>query len=169
MVATTARSLGLAPFIHGFDSFLGLPEDYIPGVPKGSFATSAPRFAEDNIFIHKGWFHETLPGFARSLTEQIGFVHFDADLYSSTKTGFDSLGPHLGAGTVLLFDELWNCPAVEDHEHRALTEFAAEARVEFRYIGYNENYTQASMVLIVPSAPRRKGRAVLRRDLQDAP
>lgn len=147
LIAATARKLGRMPQIHGFDSFLGLPEDFIPGVPKGSFATTPPEFAEDSIIIHQGWFHDTLPKFARTLTDQIGFVHFDADLYSSTRTGFEALRSRLGPSTVLLFDELWNITDVEQHEYRALTEFIAAAHLRFHYLGYNENYTQASIVL----------------------
>lgn len=147
LIASFARMLGRAPVLHGFDSFEGLPEDFTRGVPKGSFATNLPTFGESNITIHSGLFQDTLPKFSNSLTEQIGFIHFDADLYSSTKTAFESLRPHLGLGTVMLFDELWNCPGVEQHEHRALIEFSQEAAVKFRYVGYNENYTQACAVI----------------------
>lgn len=143
-IVGVAAELGRTPQLHAFDSFEGLPEDFIPGVEKGTFATVPPTFVEENIRVHAGWFHDTLPGFVGSLTAQIGFIHCDADLYSSTRTALDALSARIGAGTALLFDEYWNCPGCYEHEFRAFKEFIEGSRLRFRYLGYNRNYTQAS-------------------------
>lgn len=146
LLARAARRAGRRIQLHAFDSFQGLPEDFTDGVPKGSFAMKPPRFTERSITLHKGWFKDTLPPFGASLRSQVGFIHADADLYSSTMTAFDALRDHLGPGTVVLFDEFWNCPGCYEHEFRALHEFTASAGLSFEYLGYNRNYTQASVI-----------------------
>lgn len=147
-IVRTAAELGRRPRLHAFDSFEGLPEDFIPGVEKGSFATEPPTFVEENIELHVGWFRDTLPGFASTLTGQIGFMHCDADLYSSTRLALDTLSAHIGPGTALLFDEYWNFSGCYEHEYRAFREFIAGSGLRFRYLGYNRNYTQASVMLL---------------------
>lgn len=147
-IVRTAAELDRRPRLHAFDSFEGLPEDFISGVEKGAFATEPPSFVEDNIELHIGWFRDTLPDFASSLTGQIGFIHCDADLYSSTSLALDVLSTHIGPGTALLFDEYWNFHGCYEHEFRAFQEFIAKSRLRFRYIGYNQNYTQASVMLL---------------------
>ena len=147
-IARVAAKLGRRPQLHAFDSFKGLPEDFVDGVTKGAFATTPPSFKEPNITVHAGWFSDSLPAFAASLQGQIGFIHFDADLYSSTSTAFQALGAHIGPGTLLLFDEYWNCPGCYEHEFRAFTEFLERSRLSFRYLGYNKDYTQASVMML---------------------
>src|SRR6266536_1804315 len=77
LIVQTASELGRRPQLHAFDSFEGLPEDFLPGVEKGAFATTPPVFEEDNIHLHIGWFSDTLPAFAASLDQQVGFIHCD--------------------------------------------------------------------------------------------
>lgn len=107
-----------------------------------------PTFVEENIELHVGWFRDTLPGFASTLTGQIGFIHCDADLYSSTRLALETLSAHIGPGTALLFDEYWNFSGCYEHECRAFREFIAGSGLRFRYLGYNRNYTQASVMLL---------------------
>jgi hypothetical protein len=125
--------------VHGFDSFEGLPEDW-PGynVPAQHFDQEGrlPDVA-DNVELHKGWFHESLPPFVADHPEPVGFLHVDCDLYSSTKTVFDALAGRIGAGTVIVFDEYHNFPHWREHEHRAFMEFCAEHAVEYDYISFN--------------------------------
>jgi Methyltransferase domain len=151
-IMRTAARQGRRPQLHAFDSFQGLPEDFIAGVGKGAFATSPPSFRDANITLHIGWFRDSLPAFAASLREQIGFIHFDADLYSSTMTAFEALSSHIGPGTVLLFDEYWNFDGCYEHEFHAFQDFLAYSRLGFRYLGYNKNYTQAA-VRLLPESP----------------
>jgi len=122
---------------HGFDSFEGLPEDWVMEVgapmthPKGCMAVSALPVVEPNVTLYKGWFNETLPGWLGSYPGDIAFVHLDADLYSSTIYVLKELNSRLVPGSIILFDELsdWvtgtgtRYPNWEEHEWKALKEW----------------------------------------------
>ena len=125
--------------VHGFDSFEGLPEDWRTGFPKGTFEMDGmmPRVRE-NVRLHKGWFDESVPVWAAAHPGHMAFIHFDADLYSSTKTVLDLLGNRIVAGTVIQFDEFFNYPGWQEGEYRAFMEFVEAHGVEFEYIGYCE-------------------------------
>ena len=61
IVHTAGNKLGVSDFkIHGFDSFEGLPEDWIENNPKGHFNldSNIPKHLLNlnNINIVKGWF-----------------------------------------------------------------------------------------------------------------
>lgn len=146
-ICAAAARLGHRMTLHGFDSFQGLPEAWGEIAPAGTYAYPPAKFVEPNIRVHSGWFADTVPVFARERPGQIGFVHIDCDLYSSTKTAFDALRDSLRPGTVLLFDEYWNYLEAPEHEMRALAEFTAETGQGFEYIGYNRNYMEAAVVL----------------------
>jgi hypothetical protein len=123
--------------IHGFDSFEGLPETWITGAPKGSFAVSALPQVRANVKLHKGWFDQSVPVWAQSNPGPIEFLHMDADLYSSTKTVFDLLGDRIRPGTVIQFDDYFNYPGWQsDGEYKAFEEFVRARRVTFEYLGY---------------------------------
>lgn len=112
--------------VHGFDSFIGLPEDWA-GTDKGAGAFDIggqpPDLPVDNVAFHVGFFDATVPPFADAETGPFAFAHLDADLYSSTKTVFDHLGDWFVPGTVIVFDEYFGYHGWELHEHRAFMEF----------------------------------------------
>lgn len=118
-----AKARPTAP-VFGFDSFEGLPDDWIAGFPKGYFATDGwlPPVPA-NVQLVKGWFDETLPPFVAAHPEPVSLLHVDCDMYSSTKTVFDSLAANIVPGTVIVFDELVNYPGYRDHELKAFYEF----------------------------------------------
>lgn len=79
----------------GFDSFEGLPEDWRPGFAKGAFSTQGapPDIRDARVRFVKGWFNQTFEPFVAEQPELFAsiaegrrtlFVHFDADLFSST-------------------------------------------------------------------------------------
>ena len=123
--------------MHLFDSLLGLPEDWDleikqPGRPrmgitrKGAFTQhgECPTIKDDRVEWHIGWFKDTLPV---EFSDQLGFVHLDADLYSSPRDVLQGIKPCIGPGTVLIFDQLiqwgFNCNTNwRQHEYKALTE-----------------------------------------------
>jgi hypothetical protein len=81
----------LASRFVGFDTFTGLPEDWVPGCPKGYFSTdgSAPVITDDRISFVKGLFSDTLVDFIAQTPAMrdpaiTKVIHLDADLYSST-------------------------------------------------------------------------------------
>jgi hypothetical protein len=65
-----------------------------------------------NVTLIKGWFDQTLPPFLEKHPAPVSFLHVDCDLYSSTKTIFDSLRTRFRPGTVIVFDEYFNYPGV---------------------------------------------------------
>jgi hypothetical protein len=72
----------------GFDSFVGLPEDWLQ-LKAGAFSQKGnpPNIADSRVSFVKGWFQNTLPPFlARQVFEPDVpvFVNFDADVYSAT-------------------------------------------------------------------------------------
>jgi predicted O-methyltransferase YrrM len=123
--------------VYGFDSFEGLPTDWRPGFSKGAFKTGLPEFQHSNVHLKAGWFDATLPKFLKTLDEPISMAHIDCDLYSSTKCVLESISRHLAPGAILVFDEYFNYPSWEEHEHRALQESVASGLFKHEYLGYN--------------------------------
>jgi hypothetical protein len=107
---------------HGFDSFEGLPEAWT-GHGDFDFGRGGEMPAVcSNVTLHKGWFSETLPPFAKTV-ETVAFLHVDCDLYSSTVCIFDNLGDKLAPGAVIVFDEYFCYPSFEMHEYKAFAEY----------------------------------------------
>lgn len=113
--------------LHGFDSFEGLPEDWRPGFPAGSFGDKGilqymPEVPE-NVTLHKGWFEETVGALFEPDIQPLALLHIDCDLYSSTVTALEASRHLLREGTLVVFDEYQGYPGWEDHEAKAWTEF----------------------------------------------
>jgi O-methyltransferase len=82
--------------LFGFDSFEGLPEDWLVGarlersIPKGTFSQRGrvPVLGDTRVELVNGWFQNTVPEFLSAhrdlLVNRKIMIHFDADLYSST-------------------------------------------------------------------------------------
>jgi predicted O-methyltransferase YrrM len=125
--------------IHGFDSFEGLPEDWI------GYNHAAAHFDQKgivpkvagNVRIHKGWFHESLPEFLKEHPGPVAFIHIDCDLYSSTRDALLLLAPRIQPGTIIAFDDYHNYPMWREHEHKALVEFCQIHQATYTYITYN--------------------------------
>ena len=113
--------------LHGFDSFVGLPEMWNDENAAGRFSTAGalPAIDDPRVRLFPGWFDETLPAYEPP-PHDAAFLNFDADLYSSTITALHHLRPLMIAGTWLYFDELND----KNHELRALDEFLEETKME---------------------------------------
>lgn len=126
--------------IFGFDSFEGLPEDWVGTVcNKGFFSTNGVVPNVDGVTFYKGWFENTLPEYLK-IAENISLLHIDCDLYSSTKTVFCALYPYIKSGTIIVFDE-WiynNSSRFNDHEQRAFYEYIAEHKLEYKIIPFED-------------------------------
>lgn len=106
---TIARARG-GREVYGFDSFDGLPEAWLNGMPAGAFARDdLPDVPGAELVV--GLFADSLPGFLENHPGHIDFLHVDGDLYSSAKTVLDLCGPRLRAGSIVHFDEFFNFPA----------------------------------------------------------
>ncbi|MEE3502239.1 class I SAM-dependent methyltransferase [Acidiphilium acidophilum] len=124
--------------VHGFDSFQGLPDDWSgTAAARGTFdRQGTPPKVPANARLHVGWFDATLPRFLAEVSEPVALLHVDCDIYSSTRTIFDLLGPRLVAGSVIVFDEYFNYPGWRQHEYKAFQEFCAAGGRRYRYLGY---------------------------------
>lgn len=111
--------------VHGFDSFIGLPEAW-SGTSKdvGAFDIGGqpPELPVSNVEFHVGFFDSTVPPFGEQHQGPFAFVHLDADLYSSTKTVMETLFHWFVPGTVVLFDEYFGYHGWQHHEHKAFME-----------------------------------------------
>jgi hypothetical protein len=134
--------------VHGFDSFEGLPEDWREGYEKGVFQLNGLPVVRENVNLVKGWFNESLPGWRKDNAGPLAFAHMDADLYSSTKCVLDLMADRIGPGAVFQFDEYFLYPGWQEGEHKAWTEFVAEHKVEFKYIGYTSNNAQVAVQVV---------------------
>lgn len=122
--------------VVGFDTFRGLPEDWRADFGQGKFAQeSVPEI--DGAELKVGLFQETLEPFLSTTSESIAFLHLDADIYSSTKYVLDQCTSRLAPGAVLLFDEYFNYPGWEHHEHKAFHEWVDANSIEFEYFAYS--------------------------------
>lgn len=145
--------------IHGFDSFEGLPEDWVRKdkiFTTGTFAFRNPNVLPPvlhNVILHKGLFTDTLPEFSKTLSEMpIAFLHVDSDIYSSAATAFRILGSGIRPGTILIFDEFYNYPGSADHEFKAFQEFLDQSGLEARYLAYNIYHEQVAVEIIEKQA-----------------
>lgn len=122
--------------LHGFDSFLGLPETWNEENTAGRFSTdgSVPANDDPRICFFPGWFADTLSSYDPPAHDSV-FLNFDADLYSSTATALNHLRPVICPGAWLYFDELND----KNHELRALDEFLQEAKIELSAVARAAN------------------------------
>lgn len=92
---------------HGFDSFEGLPADWIPGRLTGHFTQDGkpPEIADSRVSWHIGWFSDTLKEFVWPGDYDYLIANFDADLYDSTREALALVEPHVLPGTIFYFDE----------------------------------------------------------------
>ena len=92
----------------GFDSFEGLPEDWIPGFSRGAFNLEgkAPQVDDTRVSLIKGLFQNTLPTFlSKYVRKNRIVVHIDADLYSSTLFVLVNIHNILEPGDIIMFDD----------------------------------------------------------------
>ena len=125
--------------VHGFDSFEGLPEDWAGNKMVAGFFDRKGRLPRvpENVDLHPGWFEDSLPPFLKKHAAAAAFLHIDCDLYSSTVTIFENFASRIVPGTVIVFDEYFNYPNWQMHEHKAFEEFKLTSDLEFRPIGYS--------------------------------
>ncbi len=128
--------------LHGFDSFLGLPEDWdiAGGYPKGRFSTGGvpPEIDDPRVSFHVGWFEDTLPGYELPEHDLL-VVNLDADLYSSTIVVLRQLRDSMRPGTLLFLDDL----SRPDDEAKAFGEFLAESGLRFRAVAATRQLSHA--------------------------
>lgn len=130
--------------VYGFDSFQGLPEAWLNGMPAGAFARDdLPDVPGAELVV--GMFADTLPGFLEKHAGHVDFLHVDGDLYSSAKTVLDHVAPRLRPGSIVHFDEFFNYPGWQGHEYRAWLECLAATTIRGEYVAYTYNDNQVTV------------------------
>jgi len=127
----------------GFDTFMGLPEDWGP-FKKGAMSNGnkPPEIEGSRHKFFQGIFQETLYTFLDTYeVKKRKVIHLDADLYSATLFVLTTLSPYLRKGDILLFDE-FNVPL---HEYKAFTEWADSFYINYSVIGEVNNYFQVAI------------------------
>ncbi len=137
-VSYIAKRLADRP-VHGFASFEGLPEDWSGNKMSAGYFNRGGKLPKvpANVTLHAGWFENSLPRFVAAHPGPAAFLHIDCDLYSSTVTVFETFADRIVPGTVLVFDEYFNYPNWQAHEHKAFREFASAVGLRFRYVAYS--------------------------------
>jgi hypothetical protein len=118
--------------LHGFDSFEGLPEGWLPQRPKSHFSLQgkAPQIDDPRIQFFQGWFEQTLPDY-RFPSHDVLVLNFDADLYSSTIFVLNTFESAIVPGTYIYFDEFNH----RFHELRAFAEFIERTGMRCELLG----------------------------------
>ena len=129
---------------YGFDSFEGLPEDWIH--EKGSYSTNGilPETSDDRVEFVKGLFQDTVDDFSLKFTTQNRLVlHMDADLYSSTLYVLMNMGRHIRPGTVVLFDEFTSRSYTD--EFAALQDYCTACYREYSIVATRSDFVKLAV------------------------
>jgi len=123
--------------VHGFDSFTGLPEDWLQ-LPRGSYSTGGvlPDLPL-SVQLHQGLFEHSLPGFLARHDGPIRFVNVDCDLYRSAATVLQACAPRIVPGSVLVFDEYLGHATWRNDEFLAFQEAAQTWGWHYQYLGFS--------------------------------
>ena len=138
--------------IYGFDSFEGLSDEWnfliFGGKKKGHFKIDdidTLKITDKRIKLIKGYFNETLKqNLSLISNSKITYVHFDADLYSSTLFCLTSLHGYFKSYTAF-FDEFPIC------ECSALNDYLSSYNVEIKYLGRTKDNVKVACKIISKS------------------
>jgi O-methyltransferase len=130
----------------GFDTFMGLPEDWTADAPKGTFSTGGtpPAIEDPRGEFVVGLFQDTLNDFiARFDWSRRLVVHVDCDLYSSTLFTLASLDRLFAPGTILIFDDFSSL----NHEYQAWRDYQRAFPHAWEPLGTTAESHQAAVEL----------------------
>ncbi|WP_428563187.1 MAG: class I SAM-dependent methyltransferase [Solidesulfovibrio sp. DCME] len=134
---------------YGFDSFRGLPEDWLTDSPKGAFDQQGrlPQFEDDRVSIIDGLFQETVDAFSRAFTPRNRLViHMDADLYSSTLYCLMHLDRHIRPGTIIFFDEFTARDCTD--EYAALRDYCTACYRDYTVIASRPDFVKLALEIV---------------------
>jgi tetratricopeptide (TPR) repeat protein len=133
--------------VHGFDSFEGLPENWVN--TQSGVLTTGSRLPDvpANARLHAGWFEDSLPPFFAAHPGPLRFANIDSDIYSSACTVLAALEDRLRPGSILVFDEFIGNRSWRDDEFRAFHEFAARTGWSWRIIAAGPATKQVAVLL----------------------
>jgi hypothetical protein len=145
--------------IYGFDSFEGLPEDWVTNDGpikhvKGYFSVDVLPEVKKNVVLVKGFFDQVLEEWIRnSNLNQIRLLHIDSDLYSSAIYVLNTLNEFIVPGSIIIFDELYPWSSEEaysnwkDGEWKALVEWVTFFDRKFEIVCRN-NHQQTAIRIV---------------------
>tara|TARA_E500000318_G_scaffold101655_1_gene105292 strand:+ start:4514 stop:5176 length:663 start_codon:yes stop_codon:yes gene_type:complete len=126
---------------YGFDSFLGMQEDWKGGwFGKGylNLNNKIPNLNK-NVKIIKGWFKDTLPKFLKNKKDHISFMHIDCDTYESTRDIFNCIDrKRFNKGCIILFDEYMGYINWQENEYKAWQEYVKKHKIKYKYVAFGE-------------------------------
>ena len=162
--------------VIGFDSHIGLPEDWwTPKNKKSEMNRStkgtmvSPKqhmglskkvknrclevYKEENITFFEGFFEDTIPRY-KKIAKDIALLHIDCDIYSSTIEVFYNLNEFIVPGTIIVFDEwFYNYDEkYDDHEQKAFYEWVKDMDREFEFLdckGMGKGFVEQKTVRII--------------------
>lgn len=128
--------------LYAFDSFEGIPSDWEGRLPKGSLNLNKklPKLRK-NVVPVVGWVEDNIDKFLNKYNPKINFVHFDMDVYDSTKFTLAKIKPYLTKGAIIIFDEYYNYINWKAGEYKAFTEIFEPN--EYTYKAFNIKGKQA--------------------------
>ena len=136
---------------YGFDTFTGLPEDWLLGSDiekKGTYSSdgNVPKIKGGEFVVGK--FEDTLPVFFSESRPIASVINFDADLYSSTICALNFSKQVMDKDTILIFDEFIINPSWEQDEFKALNEFCSINQYSYEVIAVSFFTKQVAVKLI---------------------
>ena len=136
---------------YGFDTFTGLPEDWLLGSDiekKGTYSSggNVPKIKGGEFIVGK--FEDTLPVFFSESRPTASVINFDADLYSSTICALNFSKSVMDKDTILIFDELIMNESWEKDEFKALNEFCSINDYSYEVIAISFFTKQVAIRLI---------------------
>jgi len=120
--------------IYGFDSFEGLNEDWAGYIrPKKDFNSNKkiPKLNK-NVVLVNGLAQNTLDNFLKENNPKINFVNMDMYTYETSRFILSKIKPYLIDNSVILFNHLYNFPAWDVGEYKALQEIFKKEEYEFK-------------------------------------
>jgi len=131
----------------GFDTFTGLPEDWLKGFSTVSLkycdaGGELPQSDDTRLSFVKGLFQDTLPDFLEKYRPTGRLViHSDSDLYSSTLYVLTRANDIIMPGTIIIFDEFNSVM----HEFRALVDYCSSYRRSYDVVAATYGHTQVAI------------------------
>ena len=124
--------------VFGFDSFVGLPEDWVgTGLKKGHFSTNGKVPNIGGIKFFKGWFKDTIPEYLK-IAKDIALLHVDCDIYSSTLDVLYGVQDFIVEGTIVVFDDWFynHDPKYNDGNQKAFYKWVKEFDKDYKFLDF---------------------------------
>jgi len=131
----------------GFDTFEGLPEDWIDGSrtvksKKFSVGGEIPQIDDKRVSFVRGFFQDTLPKFLKEFNAPNQLViNNDSDPYSSSLYVLTYANNIILPGTIIIFDEFYSVM----NEFRALQDYCSSYMRSYEVIAATRNHIKVTI------------------------